>query len=71
MPLWPVPPLLPTITCGSVKVCRPPMVEMTTVNSTTGRSCGSVIEKNVRTAPAPSTLAASYCSLGIACRPAR
>ena len=51
--------LLPSSTCGSVKLCRPLIVEMTTVNRMTGRSSGTVIRKNVWTGPAPSTFAAS------------
>lgn len=64
-PAWPGPPrfwlaaLLAKSTWGSLKLCRPLMVEMTTVNRMIGRMIGMVIWKNVRIGPAPSILAAS------------
>ena len=55
----PVPPVSPSSTWDSVKICRPPMVEVTAVNRITGRSSGTVIRQKVCRGEAPSTLAAS------------
>lgn len=51
--------LLANRTWGSLKLCRPLMVETITVNRMIGRMIGMVIWKNVRMGPAPSILAAS------------
>ena len=47
------------------------MVEVMLLNRITGRSCGTTILEKMAQRPAPSIRAASYCSAGIACRPAR
>ena len=44
---------------GSAKICRPPMVEVTTTKITVGLMLGTVIEVNCRKRLAPSIAAAS------------
>jgi ribosomal protein S18 acetylase RimI-like enzyme len=64
-----VPPCIrpnPKIT-GSVNSCRPPIVATITVNNSVGLSNGTVIRQNCCHGLAPSTAAASYSSLGMAC----
>ena len=56
---------------GSVKSCRPPMVEMMTQKMIVGLSIGTVIDQNCRARLAPSIAAASYRSRGMACMAAR
>jgi hypothetical protein len=47
-----------------------PITVMISTTASTGRSSGMVIRQNIRHSLAPSTRAASYMSLGMACRPA-
>ena len=50
-------------TSGSVKSCRPPIVDRMTTKTNVGVSIGRVIRQNCRHWPAPSMAAASYRSL--------
>jgi hypothetical protein len=52
------------ISSGSVKICRPPMVEVTTVKMITGRSEGTVMWRKRCHGPAPSMAAASNTDRG-------
>ena len=52
---------------GSVKIWRPPMVAVMITKIMVGRMLGSVIEKNRRKPPAPSSAADSCRSRGTAC----
>ena len=56
---------------GSVNSCMPAIVEMITVKMMAGLIIGMVMLQNCRTFEAPSTVAASYRSRGIACIAAR
>ena len=56
---------------GSVKICRPPIVDVTTVNAIIGRSEGTLMWRNCFQPPAPSAAAASYSSRGTAWSEAR
>ncbi len=56
---------------GSVKICNPPMVEVTITKISVGFNMGNVMLKNRRNALAPSTNAASCTSRGMACMAAR
>ena len=44
---------------GSAKICSPPMVEVMTTKISVGRIIGTVIDRNWRTRPAPSSAADS------------